>query len=272
MPVVRRFDVPDAAHGPETSSAAASMAYLETQAEMGISKHIGGWDATLDLWSLCHLAEAKEVLEVGCGIGVGPANIARKFACRVVATDISDRMLLWAKQRAHSLGVEDRIEFRQADVLRLPFEGGRFDAVIVESVLAFVDDKPAAVAELVRVTRPGGYIGVNEGVWTSTPPQDVEAYFRTIAGPMATAEQWRLWWEQSGLHDRVFDIRKVNLRREVRDRTAWLGAHWMLSSAMRMMRLFASRPEMRRFMKDSATKVPFSTAQYMGYALLAGRR
>lgn len=42
----------------------------------------------------------------------------------------------------------------------LPFDADRFDVVIVESVLAFVTDKPRALAECIRVTRPGGHVGV----------------------------------------------------------------------------------------------------------------
>jgi hypothetical protein len=50
--------------------------YLDMQAEMGITKHIGGFAATDELLSLCHIEEAKEVLNVSCGIGVGVAYIA----------------------------------------------------------------------------------------------------------------------------------------------------------------------------------------------------
>jgi ubiquinone/menaquinone biosynthesis C-methylase UbiE len=122
-----------------------SPTYLDVQAEVGITKHLGGFPATDELLTLCHVAEAKEVLYVGAGIGVGPAYIARKFGCHVVAIDISEKMLAWTSQRAREEGVADKVETRLANILDLPFDDNRFDAVLVESVAAFVEDKAKAV-------------------------------------------------------------------------------------------------------------------------------
>ena len=136
-------------HNPIYTTGDAEPTYLDIQAEVGISKHMGGFAATDTLHRLCHLDEAQEVLEAGCGIGVGPAYIAKRFDCRVVAVDVSEKMLSWARQRARREGVVDRITFRKADTRELPFDDDRFDAVIVESVLAFVEDKEAAIRELI---------------------------------------------------------------------------------------------------------------------------
>jgi arsenite methyltransferase len=124
--------------------------YLDLQAEVGITKHVGGFAATDQLLSLCHIENAKEVLNVGCGIGVGVAYIAHKFGCRVMGVDISEKMITWSRLRAWEEKVEDKVEFRVADVLDLPFEDDRFDAVIVESVFGFVEDKPRAIRECIR--------------------------------------------------------------------------------------------------------------------------
>lgn len=63
-------------HKPIFTTGEAETSYLDIQAEVGISKHIGGLAATDTLHRLCHL-EAQEVLKIGCGIGVGPAYIAK---------------------------------------------------------------------------------------------------------------------------------------------------------------------------------------------------
>ena len=144
--------------------------FLDMQAYVGITKHIGGLPATRALLALCHVDDAREILEVGCGIGVGPAHAARTYDCRVVGVDISERMVEWSRRRAREEGVQDRIEFRVADVLALPFEADRFDATLCESVLAFVADKEQAVRELVRVTKPGGYVGLNEAFLVTESP------------------------------------------------------------------------------------------------------
>ena len=136
--------------------------YLDMQAYVGITKHNGGFAATNELLSLCHIEEAREVLNVGCGIGVGSAYIAKKYNCHVVGVDISEKMIEWSRQRAREERVEDKVEFRVANVLELPFEADRFDVVSCESVLAFVEDKPRAIRECVRMARPGRYVGLNE--------------------------------------------------------------------------------------------------------------
>jgi ubiquinone/menaquinone biosynthesis C-methylase UbiE len=256
----------------EQKSSSDAMTYLETQAEMGVTKHIGGWEATRELWRLCRLHEAREVLEVGCGVGVGPANIAKEFACRVVATDISEKMLEWARQRARSLGVADRIEFRQADVRSIPFDDNRFDAVIAESVVSFVDDKVGALAELRRVARPGGYVGVNEGIWLEPPPAEAVVYFKNIAGTMCTAAEYSAFLSQAGLTKPEVRVRRVELGRDVRDRAAWLGTGWMLRSAGRMLRLLITEPSMRKFIKEAGGGGALSWANYMGYGLFVGRK
>ncbi|MBU0494206.1 MAG: hypothetical protein KKA73_08825 [Chloroflexi bacterium] len=70
-------------------NASASAGFLDMQAQVGITKHMGGFEATDELLALCHVEDAREVLYVGCGIGVGAtAYVARKYGCRVVGVDI----------------------------------------------------------------------------------------------------------------------------------------------------------------------------------------
>src|SRR5512136_2194842 len=166
--------------------------FLDMQAAVGVTKHIGGFEATNELLSLCHIEEAREVLNVGCGIGVGPAYIAKKYGCHVVGVDISEKMIQWSRRRAHEERVEDKVEFRVADVLDLPFEADRFNIVVAESVLIFVKDKAQAIRECVRVTRPGGYVGLSEGFWIEQPPAAVVALAKAAVGPyVPTMETWQ---------------------------------------------------------------------------------
>lgn len=76
------------------------LSYFELQSQMGISKHGGSLRTTDELVELCHITKDSLVLDVGCGVGITPCYLAKKYGCKVVAVDISEKMIEWAKQRA----------------------------------------------------------------------------------------------------------------------------------------------------------------------------
>jgi ubiquinone/menaquinone biosynthesis C-methylase UbiE len=253
-------------------NAPSDVQFLDMQAAVGVSKHIGGFAAMDELLSLCHIEDAREVLDAGCGIGVGPAYLARKFTCRVVGTDISEKMIEWSRQRAREEGIEDRVEFHAADVQKLPFEDGRFDVVICQSVLAFVADKQRAIREFVRVTKPGGYIGLNEAFWVKQPPPDMLGQIRYAIGPdLLTLEAWQSLWELSGLEERTIKTRQINARTEVKSRFAWIGWRWLLRAWGRAIRLSLRDPSVRQAIRKSLAVAP-ATFEYFGYGLFVGRK
>ncbi len=245
--------------------------YLDMQAEIGISKHQGGLPATRQLLDLCQIEGASEVLDVGCGIGVGPAYIARSHACHVVAMDLSPRMIEWARRRVRQEGVEDRVDLVVADVLDLPFEDDRFDVVVAESVLAFVGDKARALHELVRVTKPGGYVGLNEFVWLGEMPEDVVQLAHDLGTELLSARGWRAAMAGSGLTDLVVGIRRLDAAVEVRSRLRWIGLPWFARAMGRSVYLLATKPEIRRaygIVASGAGKAFDSS----GYGLFVGRK
>lgn len=256
--------------------------FLDMQAYVGITKHIGGLPATKTLLSLCHVERARELLEVGCGIGVGPARVARAYDCTVVAVDISERMIEWSRRRAREEGVQDRIEFRVADVLALPFESDRFDVVLCESVLAFVADKERAIRELVRVTKPDGHVGLNEAfLLTEEPSPQVVDLARSMGTAMVSLHAWQALWEASGLHDRVVKTYRVDPAMEVRSRMRWIGLRWMVRGWGRAARLYLTEPSLRPALKrqlgatsDTVQDRPGATAVWdaFGYGLFVGRK
>jgi hypothetical protein len=104
LPLLRvaQFDVARHAHNSERKgekamttkkNSQAGAKFFDMQANVGITKHNGGFEATKELLSLCHIEAAQDVLDVGCGIGVGPAYIAKSYPCRVVGVDISEKMI-----------------------------------------------------------------------------------------------------------------------------------------------------------------------------------
>jgi arsenite methyltransferase len=250
----------------------ADTKFIDMQAAVGVTKHIGGFEATNELLSLCHIEDARKVLNVGCGIGVGSTYIAKKYGCHVVGVDISDKMIEWSRRRAREEKVEDKVEFRTADAMDLTFEAGHFDIVFAESVLIFVEDKARAIRECVRVTKPGGYVGLNEGFWIEQPSPELVALAKDAVGPcVLTIETWQALWEASGLQERVVRTRQVDARTEVKSRIQWIGWQWLLRAWGRALRLYITNPAIRQSIKNQFD-VPPEVLQYLGYGLFVGKK
>jgi len=246
--------------------------YLDIQAQVGITKHIGGFEATDRLLALCHIDSAREVLYVGCGIGVGPTYNAKKFGCHVVGVDISEKMLAWSRERAQEEHVENRVEFRNGNILELPFEADGFDAVIVESVAAFVDDKALAIRECGRVTRSGGYVGMNELFWNQPVSADVLAGTRREMGAVPiTIEAWRSLWGEACLSEKVVEVYAIDPRRELCGRIRWVGWRWALRAIGRLIAFYISNPHMREAVKEQWSGT-LEKSSAMSYGLFTGRK
>jgi ubiquinone/menaquinone biosynthesis C-methylase UbiE len=142
---------------------ATARTLFDYAAEVGLTKHYGGVEATMLMVDLCHIGRESAVLDVGCGVGQTACMLVRRVGCRVVGVDISEAMVRKARERARNMRLEEGIEFRVANAQALPFEDGTFDAVITESVTVFPENKQAAVSEYARVVKPGGYRGSQRG-------------------------------------------------------------------------------------------------------------
>jgi ubiquinone/menaquinone biosynthesis C-methylase UbiE len=101
----------------------------------------------------------QQVLDVGCGTGVLTLTIADRVGASgsAVGLDLNEGMLAVAKRKAPD------IEWRQGRAEELPFDAGRFDAVVSQFALMFFEDGRAAIREMFRVLRPGGHLAL--AVW-----------------------------------------------------------------------------------------------------------
>ncbi len=253
--------------------------YLELLAYLGMTRHLGGWEATNEISRLCHISKGKSVLDVGCGIGKAACGRATRNGCQVVGIDLSPHMVEWAKQRARSERVTDRVEFRVADAQQLPFEEGCFDAVITESVLSFVPDKPKALREFMRVTKPGGYIGLNESCWLRTPvPQEVQDFLSGglfLGAKLETADYYQNLLEASGLPNVVVRTHTMTAQGDLLDRAKWFGVRGMLTNAYRIVAFSLSSPANRKAIQWILAKqkqMPANLYEYYGYGLFGGRK
>lgn len=103
------------------------------------------------------------VLDLAAGTGTSSAALAATGAT-VVAADFSPGMIAEGRRR---FGHLPNIDFVEADATNLPFDDNEFDAVTISFGLRNVADPRKALAEMLRVTKPGGRLVVCE---FSTPP------------------------------------------------------------------------------------------------------
>jgi SAM-dependent methyltransferase len=99
------------------------------------------------------IARARAVLEVGCGTGAVIADVGRGFpAAKVVGLDIDAERVRFARAR------DAACRYAGGDALRLPFPAEAFDLTFCHYLLLWVRDPRAALGEMVRVTRRGGWV------------------------------------------------------------------------------------------------------------------
>ncbi|WP_417508770.1 bifunctional demethylmenaquinone methyltransferase/2-methoxy-6-polyprenyl-1,4-benzoquinol methylase UbiE [Microbacterium sp.] len=105
----------------------------------------------------------ERILDLAAGTASSSASLAASGA-DVVAADFSPGMLAEGKRRHGHLA---NLSFVEADAMNLPFADDEFDAVTMSYGLRNVQQPKKALAELFRVTKPGGRLVINE---FSTPP------------------------------------------------------------------------------------------------------
>lgn len=163
----------------------------------------------------------KRVLDLGCGTGDLTRAALAAGAAEVVGIDFVAEMLAAGRSKCAV-----HAAFVQGDALRLPFPDASFDAVVNAFLLRNVGDLPAALGEMVRVLRPGGWLACLE---ITHPPAALAPFFhlyfdrgvpilgRLITGeadayrylprslaPLPAAGELAKLLEAAGLHDVSF--------------------------------------------------------------------
>ncbi len=126
--------------------------------------------------SLCEaldLRAGQRVLDVAAGNGNATLAAARRW-CDVVSTDYVDALLERAKARASAEGLA--VQFERADAENLQFADAAFDVVLSTFGVMFTPNQEKAAAELARVCKPGGKIGLAN--WT--PASFIGEMFKVI--------------------------------------------------------------------------------------------
>jgi ubiquinone/menaquinone biosynthesis C-methylase UbiE len=191
------------------------------------------------------LRAGQSVLDVAAGNGNATLAAARRW-CEVTSTDYVPALL--EKGRARAAAEHLPVTFRTADVEALPFPDAGFDVVVSTFGVMFAPDQEMAAAEMLRVCRPGGKIGLAN--WT--PGGFIGQLFKIIGGhvpPPAGVASPALWGTQDRLQQlfgRAGRVQAVERNFTFRYRSP---EHWLevfQSWYGPMLKAFAALPDDRR--------------------------
>lgn len=164
-----------------------------------------------ELCEALDLRAGQKVLDVAAGNGNVSLAAARRW-CDVVSTDYVPALLERGRTRAAADGLT--IEFKEADAEALPFADGSFDVVVSTFGVMFTPNQERAAAELLRVCRAGGQIGLAN--WT--PEGFIGQLFKTLGkylAPPAGVRSPALWGTRERLAE-MFGSAAVSIKTQPR--------------------------------------------------------
>ena len=109
------------------------------------------------------LTPETTLLDVGCGPGTVTIDLGKRVA-RAVGLDRAPSVLAAARDAAQGL---ENVDFVEGDAYALPFEDDSFDVVYAHQVLQHLTDPLAALREMRRVAKPGGYVAVRDADYSA---------------------------------------------------------------------------------------------------------
>ena len=143
--------------------------------------------------AVAELREGETVLDLGSGGGIDVILSAKRVGETGLAygLDMTDEMLALARENAAAAGVRNAV-FLKGVIEQIPLPAASVDVVISNCVINLSADKPAVLAEIGRVVRPGGRIGISDVVAEDTLSVDERAargsWVGCIAGALSKAE------------------------------------------------------------------------------------
>ena len=165
-----------------------------------------------ELCEALDLRAGHRVLDVAAGNGNVSLAAAHRW-CDVTSTDYVASLLERGRARASAEGLT--IKFQEADAEALPFGDGTFDAVVSTFGVMFTPNQNQAAAELLRVCKPGGKIGLAN--WT--PDGFIGQVFKTLGKylqPPASVKSPALWGTRGRLTE-MFDAAAISISAEPRN-------------------------------------------------------
>ena len=137
---------------------------------LGDSLHPGGVELTLRMAQHLNLGENLDVLDVACGRATSLRAIREIWPVNGVGLDAG------IDHRSPASNGESGIVLRRGDAHDIPFDDGRFDAVLCECALSTFRDQPRALGEIRRVLGPGGRLALSDMVVQGAVPEQLQEW------------------------------------------------------------------------------------------------
>ncbi len=208
------------------------LAAVPAESNMGLS--CGNPTAT------ANLRPGETVVDLGCGGGLDVLLAAGKVGPtgKAIGIDMTPEMLERARAGAARVGAGN-VEFRLAQIDRLPLPDGSVDCVISNCVINLAPDKPAVFREIFRVLKPGGRLAVSDIALKKPLPEelarDVMAYVGCIAGAVPIDDYRRALQDAGFAAIQVVDAGKdLNAYAKVENQAACCAPPMLSSSSLPM--------------------------------------
>ncbi len=219
------------------------------------------------------------VLDVACGTGFATrsAAIVAGPTGRVVGSDINAGMVEMARSVPPVAGSE--VTWQEASALDLPFADDEFDAVTCQQGAQFFPDVPAGLAEMARVTRPGGYLaatmwaGVDHSPFFTTEFEMLVRFCGTEADALGSTfvsnGEVRIsqWFDAAGLSGTTVELVEesvllppvVDYVPQHLKALPWSGAFFELPEDARAEAIAWMRERLSGYETDGGVEVPFQS-------------
>jgi SAM-dependent methyltransferase len=198
---------------------------------LGDSLHPGGLTLTERLGELLQLGPGRRVLDVAAGNGSSAIYVAERFGCEVVGVDYGEESVAVARAAAAEAGLAETVHFEQGDAEKLPFASASFDAILCECAFCTFPGKPEAAAELARLLRPGGRLGLSDLTRSGDLPPELEGVLAWVAciADARPVEEYAGYLEAAGLEVQQVEAHDAALGQTVNDmRARLLGAELLI--------------------------------------------